>query len=153
MSQVLKKLESLSLTLPKAAPPAANYVPFYRQGNLVHVSGQLPMTEQGLQFIGKVGREFTTQEGYEAAQLCALNILAQLNVATDGNLDAIKGCVELNGFVQCTDDFTQQPKVINGASDLMIQVFGDAGKHARAAVGVNALPRGVAVEIKGTFLV
>ena len=153
MSRVLEKLAAIALSLPKAAPPAANYVPFYRQGNVIHVSGQLPLTTEGLQFIGKVGRDFTTQQGYEAARLCALNILAQLNIATDGNLDAIKGCVELNGFVQCTDDFTEQPEVINGASDLMIHVFGDAGKHARAAVGVNALPRGVAVEVKGTFWV
>lgn len=144
-------IESMGLAFPPPAPPAANYVPYYKIGSMVYISGQLPMVGKDIKFIGKVGQDFTTDEGYDAAELCALNILSQLNQATNQDLSLVRNCVKLTGFVNCTPDFTEQPEVINGASNLMIRVFGDAGKHARAAVGVNALPRGVAVEIEAIF--
>lgn len=144
-------IESMGLAFPPPAPPAANYVPYYKIGSMVYISGQLPANGKELKFIGKVGRDFTTDEGYDAAKLCALNILSQLNQATNQDLSLVRNCVKLTGFVNCTEDFTEQPEVINGASDLMIRVFGNTGKHARAAVGVNALPRGVAVEIEAIF--
>ena len=147
----LQIIESMGLAFPPPAPPAANYVPYYRIGSFVYISGQLPMHGNDLKFIGKVGRDFSTDEGYNAAQLCALNILSQLNQATNQDLSLVRNCVKLTGFVNCTEDFTEQPEVLNGASDLMIRAFGDNGKHARAAVGVNSLPRGVAVEVEAIF--
>jgi len=116
-------------------------------GNMIVVSGQVPLDQDGLQFRGKLGRDFDVAEGQAAARLCGLNILAQLENALEGDLDRVSRIVRLGGFVNCADDFSEQPQVINGASDLMLEVFGDNGRHARAAVGVNALPAGVAVEI------
>ncbi|OEJ68094.1 RidA family protein [Magnetovibrio blakemorei] len=151
MSTIDARLTELGLTLPQAAAPAANYVPFVRTGNLVVISGQITLENGVLKYVGRVGEDFTTEQAYEAAKLCGLNLIAQLKAACDGDLDRVTRVVRLGGFVNCTADFTEQPKVINGASDLMAEVFGEKGKHARAAVGVNTLPLGVAVEIEGLF--
>ncbi len=142
------RLKELGITLPDAPAPAANYVPWARSGNLVFVAGQLPMESGKPQFLGKLGGEFQTAEGQKAARLCALNIVAQLRNALDGNLDRVRRIVRVGGFVAATPDFVDHPQVVNGASDTLVQIFGDAGKHARAAVGVASLPRGVAVEVE-----
>lgn len=146
-----QKIRDLGITLPDQPAPAANYVPYSVVGNLVFVSGQITSLNGTLKYVGKVGRDFSIEEGQEAAKLCALNILTQVKTACGGTLDRVIKCVRLGGFVNSTDDFTDQPKVINGASNLMIEVFGDAGKHARAAVGVNSLPLGIAVEVDAIF--
>ncbi|MBB3065078.1 MULTISPECIES: RidA family protein [Limibacillus] len=142
------RLKELGLELPKAAAPAANYVPYVVSGNLVFIAGQITLWNGELKFLGKVGQDFTVDEGKEAAKLCALNIIAQLREAAGGDLDRVKRIVRLGAFVNSTPDFTQQPEVINGASDLIVAVFGESGKHARAAVSAGALPRNVAVEIE-----
>ena len=143
-----QRLKELGITLPAAAAPAANYVPFVLEGKLLFIAGQLPFTAEGkLEHLGKVGRELTVEQGYQSARLCALNCLAQARAAL-GTLDKVRRIVRVGGFVQCPDDFTQQPQVINGASDVIVEIFGDKGKHARAAVGNNALPRGVATEVE-----
>lgn len=143
-----QRMAELGLTLPEASSALANYVPFVREGNLIFVAGQVPRGEDGqLLYIGKLGRDISVDDGYAAARLCALACLAQLKAAA-GSLDRIKRVVRVGGFVHCTDDFTQQPQVINGASDLIVEVMGEAGQHARAAVGNNALPGGVAVELE-----
>lgn len=142
------KLKSLGLELPPAPAPAANYVPFVLEGNLLFVSGQVPLGADGkLAYVGKVGRERDEQQGYRSARLCVLNGLAQVNAAA-GGLEKVKRILSVRGFVNCTDDFTNQPEVINGASDLLVEIFGDKGRHARAAVGANALPRGVTTEVE-----
>lgn len=141
------KLAELGIELPSPPKPVASYVPFVVTGNLVHVSGQVPMGKDGLEFVGKLGQDFDVETGQAAARLCALNIIAQLKTAADGNLDRISRIMRLGGFVNCTADFKAQPLVINGASDLMMDVFGEVGRHARAAVGTNSLPGNVAVEI------
>jgi enamine deaminase RidA (YjgF/YER057c/UK114 family) len=145
------RLLELKIQLPKAARPVANYIPYTVVGNLVFVSGQIPIGFDGIEFDGKVGADLSVDEGRNAARLCALNLLAQVRQACSGDLDRVVRVVRLGGFVNCTDGFGQQPQVINGASDLMVDVFGDAGKHARTAVGVNDLPLNVAVEIDGVF--
>lgn len=150
-STVEERLAALGLTLPQAAAPAANYVPYVQSGNLVFVSGQITLKDGALQYVGRVGADLTTEEAYEAAKLCGLNLIAQVKAACGGDLQRVQRVVRLGGFVNCTADFTDQPKVINGASDLMAEVFGEAGRHARAAVGVNTLPLGVAVEVEGVF--
>lgn len=144
------KLKQLGIELPSAPAPAANYVPFVQSGNLLFVAGQIPNWNGELKWIGKVGKDFTVDQGKEAARLVGLNILAQAKAAL-GDLDRIVRCVKLGGFVNCVDGFEQQPFVINGASDLMVEVLGDKGRHARFAVGVNALPRNVAVEVDAVF--
>lgn len=151
MSIIDDRLKALDLTLPQAAAPAANYVPYVQTGNLVVISGQITMLDGDLKYLGRVGEDFTVEEGYDAAKLCGLNLLTQLKAACGGDLDRVQRVVRLGGFVSCTSTFTDQPKVINGASDLMADVFGDKGLHARAAVGVMSLPLGVAVEIDGMF--
>ena len=151
MSAIDARLNELGLTLPQAAAPAANYVPYVQSGNLVFVSGQITLENGDLKFVGRVGEDFTTEQAYEAAKLCGLNLIAQVKAACGGDLDRVTRVVRLGGFVNCTQGFTDQPKVINGASDLMAEVFGEAGLHARAAVGVNTLPLGVAVEVDGVF--
>lgn len=138
------KLAELGITLPKAAAPVASYVPVVVQGGFVHVSGQLPFVD-GQVVKGRLGDDVSVEAGQAAARACALMIIAQLDAA--GLLDRVERIVKLGAFINCTADFTDQPEVANGASDLMEQVFGDAGKHARAAVGVPALPRGAAVEV------
>jgi enamine deaminase RidA (YjgF/YER057c/UK114 family) len=141
------RLSELGITVPQAAAPVANYVGFVKAGNLVFVSGQVTLKDGKLQYIGKLGAEISLEDGQKAARLCATNIIAQLKAACDGDLDRVKRIVRLGGFVNSTPDFTDQPKVINGASDLMVEAFGDRGKHARAAVSAGSLPLGVAVEI------
>ena len=145
------KLKDLGIALPKAAAPVANYVPYVVSGNLVFISGQVTVGPSGLEFVGFVGKDFSVEQGQAAAKLCALNLIAQLREACGGDLDRVKRCVKLTGFVNAIPGFTQHPEVINGASDLMVQVFGDAGKHARAAVGAGSLPRNVAVEVDAVF--
>lgn len=145
------RLKELSLTLPKAAPPVASYVPFVITGNLVYISGQVTMGPGGLEYVGQLGKEFSVEEGQAAARLCALNIIAQLQQACGGNLDRVTRCVKVTGFVNAVSGFAQHPEVINGASDLIVQVFGDTGRHARAAVGAGSLPRNVAVEVEAIF--
>jgi enamine deaminase RidA (YjgF/YER057c/UK114 family) len=145
------RLKELGIDLPQASAPVANYVPFTRSGNLVIVSGQVSVRNGKAEFVGKLGREISVGEGQQAARLCALNILAHVKTACGGDLDKVKQVLRLGGFVNCTPEFTDMPQVVNGASDLMVQVFGDAGKHARAAVGVGSLPLGVAVEVEAMF--
>lgn len=145
------RLRELGIALPEAAVPAANYVPYVVAGNLVFVSGQLPIAEGKLAFAGRLGDELGLDEGREAARLCALNLLAQVKAACGGDLDRVRRVVRLGGFVASTSEFTDHPKVVNGASDLMVEVFGDKGRHSRAAVGVAALPLNAAVEIDGIF--
>ncbi|WP_416897418.1 MAG: RidA family protein [Minwuia sp.] len=141
------RLKELGIELPVASAPAANYVPFAITGNQVFVAGQVPFWNGELTSIGRLGDGYTVQDGQKAARTCALNIIAQLKEACGGDLDRVKRIVKLGCFVNCTADFTQHPAVANGASDLMVEIFGDAGRHARFAVGVNVLPLGVAVEI------
>ncbi len=145
--EVDARLAELGIEVPEAAAPVANYVGYVRSGNLVFVSGQVPLVDGAFKFQGKVGAEFSVEEGQEAARICAINIVAQLKAACGGDLDRVRRVVKLGGFVNSTPEFTDQPKVINGASDLMVAVFGDAGKHTRAAVSAGALPLGVAVEV------
>ena len=146
-----QRLAELGIELPQAPAPAANYIPFVVTGNLVFVSGQVPVLNGEVKFKGRLGQDMDVDEGYQAARLCGLNLIAQAQAAADGDLDKIKRVVKLGGFVSATPDFTDHPKVINGASDLMAEVFGEAGKHARFAMGAGSLPLGVAVEVDGVF--
>lgn len=148
--KIKARLKELDVALPEIKPPVANYVPTVRSGNLLYVSGQLPM-KNGEMVKGHLGKDVSIEKGHEAAKLCALNIVAQANAALNGDLDRILACVKVTGFVASTPDFTDHPKVINGASDFIVSVFGDSGKHARAAVGVAALPLGAAVEVEAIF--
>ncbi|WP_136636434.1 RidA family protein [Pseudooceanicola onchidii] len=144
------RLAELGLTLPDSPAPAANYVPYVISGNLVFVSGQVCMDENG--FIkGVLGDTMTVEEGAEMAKLCGLSLLAQVKAACGGDLSKLKRVVKLTGFVNSTKDFGDQPKVINGCSDMLVDVLGDAGRHSRSAVSAGALPFGVAVEIEGIF--
>lgn len=145
------KLAALKLTLPTVSMPAANYVPYVITGNQVVFSGTLPMKDGKPQFIGKLGKDFTIEHGQECARICVLNILAHLKNALGGDLGKVKRLIRLGVFVSSAEGFTDQPKVANGASDLMVELFGDNGKHARFAVGVSELPFGVAVEVDATF--
>jgi enamine deaminase RidA (YjgF/YER057c/UK114 family) len=145
------RLAELGLTLPQATAPVANYVPYVVSGNLVFVSGQIGMVDGKPRYLGRLGADVGVEVGYQAARLCGLNLLTQLRAACGGDLDRVRRVVRLGGFVACTPDFTDQPKVVNGASDLMVEVFGDSGRHARTAVGAPALPLGVAVEVEGVF--
>ncbi|MDA0704294.1 MAG: RidA family protein [Proteobacteria bacterium] len=145
------RLKELGIELPAAAAPVANYVPYVVSGNMVHVAGQITMLEGKPQHLGIVGADISVEEGNTAARLCARNLIAQVKAACGGDLDRVVRVVKLNGFVASAPGFTQQPAVINGASDLMVDVFGDAGRHARAAVGVMGLPLGVSVEVDGIF--
>jgi enamine deaminase RidA (YjgF/YER057c/UK114 family) len=145
-----KKLAEEGIMLPDAPAPAANYVPYVRVGNVLYVSGQISQNSSGL-ILGKLGENMTTDQGAEAAKSCAINLLAQVKSACEGDLDKLVRVIKLTGFVNSKPDFTQQPQVINGASDLMGVVLGEAGKHARVAVSANSLPLGVAVEIDGIF--
>jgi len=140
------KLQELGLELPSAAAPAANYVPFQLSGQQLFISGQLPLISGGPEYKGKLGADVDVETAEQAAKACALNILAQAKAAL-GDLDRIQQVLRLGGFVNCTPDFTDHPEVINGASNFLVEVFGDKGRHTRFAVGVASLPRGVAVEI------
>lgn len=145
--EVDKRLADLGVTIPTPAAPVANYVGYVTAGNMVYVSGQVTLKDGKFEYIGKLGKEVTIEQGQDAAKLCAINIIAQLKAACGGDLDRVKRIVKLGGFVNSTPEFTDQPKVINGASDFMVAVFGDKGRHARAAVSAGSLPLGVAVEI------
>ena len=149
--RIATRLESLAIKLPKLAPPQGSYVPWVRTGALLFISGQITMGENGLEYVGTVGKEINVEEAKRAARLCALNILAQAAAALDGDLDRVTRIVKLTGFVNAVAGFTQQPEVVNGASDLFAEIFGEAGRHARAAVGVSSLPRNVAVEIEAVI--
>jgi len=146
------RLAELGIDLPTPSAPAANYIPFVKSGNLVFISGQVTSWNGELKFVGRLGETLDVDAGYKAARICGMNLLAQLRSACDGNLEKVTRVVKLGGFVNSTATFTDQPKVINGASDLMVEVFGpDVGSHARFAVGAPALPLGVSVEIDGVF--
>ena len=145
------KLKQLNIVLPKASNPVGSYVATKISGKLLYISGQISMDENGQLIKGKLGKDLNTEAGYNAAKRCALNIIAQVKKACDDDLSKIKSCIKLTGFVNSTDDFIEQPKVINGASDLIASVFGDAGMHTRAAVSTNSLPLGVSVEVDAIF--
>ena len=150
MSQIEARLAELGIVLPDAPAPAANYVPFVISGNMVYISGQISQNAGGL-IKGKLGVDVTVEQGADAAKACAISLLAQLKAATGGKIDRMTRLVKLVGFVNSSADFTDQPKVINGASDFMVAVLGDAGRHARSAVSAASLPFGVAVEIEAVF--
>lgn len=145
------RLAELGITLPTPAVPVASYVPYVQSGNLLIVSGQITLEDGEVRYKGQLGVTMDVEEGYKAARVCAINLLAQVRAACDGDLDRVRRVVRLGGFVNAAPDFGDHPKVINGASDLMAEVFGDAGQHARAAVGCSSLPLGIAVEVEGTF--
>jgi enamine deaminase RidA (YjgF/YER057c/UK114 family) len=151
MSRYEEALAGLGLTIPEVAAPVANFVPYVVTGSLVYVSGQIPMRDGKIDFVGKLGRDFDVEQGREAARACALNVLSVIRQACGGDLDRVSRCVRLGGFINSTDEFTSQPEVMNGASDLLVAVFGERGRHARTAVSVNTLPRGVAVEVEAVF--
>jgi enamine deaminase RidA (YjgF/YER057c/UK114 family) len=148
---VLEKLNQLNIKLPKAPDPVGAYVAFKKVSNLLYISGQLPIESDGNIIKGKIGKELTLEDGQKASKLCVINILAQANKAVDGDLNKIKNCIKITGFVNSTDDFTDQPKVINPASETLSYIFGEKGKHARAAVSTSSLPLGAAVEIDAIF--
>lgn len=151
MSHIIdQRLADLGLTLPAAPAPAAAYVPYVLSGGIVYVSGQISQGANGL-IKGKLGEDMSTEQGSEAARACALSLLAQLRAACGGDFGRLRRVVKLTGFVNCTPDFIEQPKVINGASELLVEVLGEIGWHARSAVGVASLPLGVAVEIEAMF--
>lgn len=150
MAGVEAKLAELEIVLPEPAAPVANYVPYVISGNLVFISGQVSIGPDGL-IAGKLGKDVSFEKGVEAAHACGVNLIAQLRAACGGDLDRVRRVVKLGGFVNCTDDFADQPKIINGASDLMVAAFGETGRHARAAVGAPSLPLNAAVEIDGVF--
>jgi enamine deaminase RidA (YjgF/YER057c/UK114 family) len=150
-SRIEQRLAQLGIQLPGPGAPGGNYVPFVQAGTLLFMAGQVCRSEGKMAYVGKVGRDLTVEQGQKAARLCALNLLAQLKVACNGDLDRVVRCVRMGGFVNCGPDFTEQPKVINGASDLMVEVFGDAGRHARTAVGVGCLPMDSACEVEAVF--
>ena len=144
-------LKKLNIILPEATPPVGSYVAARQIGNIIYISGQISNDEKGNLIKGKIGKDLDTTAGYNAAKRCALSIIAQVKKACDDDLSKIKSCVKLTGFVNSTEDFTEQPKVINGASDLIASVFGDEGIHTRAAVSTNSLPLGVSVEVDAIF--
>ena len=145
------KIQELKIKLPEAKPPVGSYVATKIVGNLLFISGQISIAENGELIKGKIGKDLSTEQGYDAAKRCGLSIVAQAKVACDGDLSKIKSCIKLTGFVNSTENFTDQPKVINGASDLIATIFGDAGMHTRAAVSANSLPLGVSVEVDAIF--
>ncbi len=146
-----EKIKELKIKLPEAKPPVGNYVATKISGKMLFVSGQISIDENGQLIKGKVGKDLDTDSGYNAAKRCALSIIAQVKKACDNDLSKVKSCIKLTGFVNSTNDFIDQPKVINGASDVIAAVFGDAGMHTRAAVSTNSLPLGVSVEVDAIF--
>lgn len=151
MNNIDAKLQELGIELPLENPPAANYIPYYRTGNLVFIAGQTAKWNGKLQYSGKVGKDYTLEEAQKAARLCGLNVLLQIKNALDGNLEKVTHCVRLGVFVNSTDDFCEQAKVANGVSDLMVEVFGDKGRHVRTTVSSNTLPSQTAVEVDAIF--
>jgi len=150
-SKIESRLKELNLSLPAPPAPVASYVPFVVTGNLVFISGQVTLTESGLKYVGIVGKDLTLEDGQAAARLCAINVVAQLKAACGGDLDRVKRCVKLAIFVNAISGFAQHPEVANGASDLIVEIFGEAGRHSRAAVGAGSLPRNVATEVEAVF--
>ena len=146
-----ENIKKLNINLPEAKAPVGNYVATKISGKMLFISGQISMDENGQLIKGKIGKELDTEQGYNAAKRCALSIISQVKKACDNDLSRIKSCIKLTGFVNSTDNFTEQPKVINGASDLIASIFGDMGMHTRAAVSVNSLPLGVSVEVDAIF--
>ena len=146
-----EKLKELNIDLPKAAAPVGSYVATKEAGKLLYISGQISIDQEGNLIKGKLGKNLSVEEGYEAAKRCALSIVSQTKNHLSGNLSRVKSCIKLTGFVNSTDDFTEQPKVINGASDTIVKIFGEAGMHTRAAISTNSLPLGVAVEVDAIF--
>tara|TARA_B100001123_G_C15085213_1_gene937356 strand:- start:67 stop:522 length:456 start_codon:yes stop_codon:yes gene_type:complete len=146
-----EKLKKLNIIIPKAPDPVGAYVAFKRISNFLYISGQLPIDENGKILKGKIGKELTLEDGQKASRLCVINILAQANKAMQGDLSKIKSCIKITGFVNSTDTFTDQPKVINPASETLSFIFGENGKHTRAAISTNSLPLGAAVEIDAIF--
>ena len=146
-----EKIKELKIELPEAKAPVGNYVATKIVGNLLYISGQVSINSNGELIKGKVGKDLTTDEAYKAAERCGISIIAQVKKACDGDLSRVKSCIKLTGFVNSTNDYTEQPKVINGASDLIASVFGEAGMHTRAAVSTNSLPLGVSVEVDAIF--
>jgi enamine deaminase RidA (YjgF/YER057c/UK114 family) len=151
MTIIEARLKELGISLFTPPKPVASYVPYTISGNLVFISGQVPFQDGALKYVGKLGEDFSIEMGQAAAQLCAINILSVLRVACDGDLDKVVRCLKVTVYVNATPDYDKQPEVANGASDLFAAVFGEAGKHARAAVGMGSLPRGVAVEVDAIF--
>ena len=145
------KLNELNIKLPEAKAPVGNYVAAKTSGKMLFISGQISIDENGQLIKGKVGKDLNTEAGYDAAKRCALSIIAQVKKACNGDLSKVKSCIKLTGFVNSSEDFTEQPKVINGASDLIASIFGEAGMHTRAAVSTNSLPLGVSVEVDAIF--
>ncbi|MBD1159257.1 RidA family protein [Pelagibacterales bacterium SAG-MED19] len=145
------KIKELKIKLPEAKPPVGNYVATKISGKMLFVSGQISIDESGQLIKGKVGKDLDVETGYNAAKRCALSIIAQVKKACNDDLSKVKSCIKLTGFVNSTDQFTDQPKVINGASDLIAEVFGESGMHTRAAVSTNSLPLGVSVEVDAIF--
>lgn len=150
-SKIETRLSQLGITLPPPGAPGGNYVPFVVAGELVFMAGQVAREAGKMKYTGKVGRDLTVEQGQAAARLCAVNLLAQLKAACGGDLDRVERCVRLGGFVNSPPEFTEHPKVVNGASDLIVEVFGERGQHARTAVGVAALPMDSAVEVEAVF--
>jgi enamine deaminase RidA (YjgF/YER057c/UK114 family) len=148
---VFEQLKQLNIELPKAPDPVGAYVAFKKIANLLYISGQLPIGPDGKIIKGKIGKDLTLEDGQKASKLCVINILAQVSKAMNGNLDYIKNCIKITAFVNSTDDFFDQPKVINPASETLSFLFGDKGKHTRAAISANSLPLGAAVEIDAIF--
>ena len=146
-----EKIKELNIILPEAKAPVGNYVAAKISGKMLFISGQISIDENGQLIKGKVGKDLDTESGYNAAKRCALSIISQVKKACNNDLSKIKSCIKLTGFVNSTEDFVDQPKVINGASDLIVSVFGDAGMHTRAAVSTNSLPLGVSVEVDAIF--
>ena len=151
MNQTENTLKELNIKLPEAPSPVGAYVAFKKTKNLLFISGQLPISSDGNILKGKIGKNLTLEDGQKASKLCVVNILSQAKKALDGDLNKIKNCIKITGYVNSTDEFTEQPKVINPASEILSAVFGDKGKHARAAVSTNSLPLGAAVEIDAIF--
>ena len=146
-----KKIEELNIALPEAKAPVGSYVATKIVGKLLFISGQISINENGELIKGKIGKELTTEDGYNAAKRCGLSIISQVKNACDNDLSKIRSCIKLTGYVNSTEDFIEQPKVINGASDIIASIFGDAGMHTRAAVSTNSLPLGVSVEVDAIF--
>jgi len=151
MNEIDNILKEKNIIIPKSPSPAANYIPYVNSGNLVFIAGQVPFENGKINYTGKVGSEINVDTAKIIARICGLNVLSVLKDATNGDLSKVKKCVKLGIFVACDNNFSQQPEVANGASDLMVEIFGENGKHARFAVGTNALPRNVPVEVDAIF--
>ena len=151
MGDVSARLSELGIVLPSIASPSGNYIPYRFVGNLLFVSGQIPRIDGVEHFVGVVGQEVSLEEGYQAARLCALNILARVSDALDGDLDRVVACVQVRGFVNAPADFRGHPAIVDGASDLLVEILGEKGRHVRTALGAGSLPRGSSVEVDAVF--